>query len=193
MPTDDTHPSVRVIQRSHEWPSFTFQEIKVWETSNIIKNLKMPSALGHDGKTAELLNMVAPSLAGPITKLFNVYIMLKEVPLDLKRAIETPQYKKGDRANAGNYRPISNLTIITKCLEKALCHQLTQHFEKFLPEDMFGFRRRRGCELALVNLIEFCRKRIDLGEHVIVISLDLSRAFDCIDHALMVSKLKVPC
>jgi hypothetical protein len=112
------------------------------------------------------------------------------VPTDFKKAIISPVFKKGDPKLPSNYRPISNLTVISKCFESALYKQLTKHFDGFLPNDMFGFRKGKNCEKALITLTEYCRESIDKGDMILVIGLDLSRAFDCVCHPLLLSKLK---
>jgi exonuclease III len=186
----DGHSSIKLIISQKNWPNFTFRFTRNAEIKSIIKRLKLHKSPGHDGITTDLMKMTAPALASPITDLFNHFIACGQIPIDFKLAIITPIYKKGDPKCPLNYRPISNLTVISKCLEKVLHNQLSDHFDKVLPTDMYGFRRGKSCEMALVNLIEYCRSQLDKGNHVLIISLDLSKAFDCVDHSLLIAKLQ---
>ena len=104
----------------------------------------------------------------------------------------TPLYKKGDREDALNYRPISITTNLSKIFERILATQIgtymndTQQYSKC----QFGFRQKFSTSDALLYCIEKWRKSLDDNQYAVVASLDLSKAFDSIDHDILMTKLE---
>ena len=118
-----------------------------------------------------------------------------EFPDDLKSAIVLPVVKdfKGDCDNMKNYRPVSNLSVVSKILEKAVHFQLHKYlFENDLYCDIqSGYRMGHSCETLLVKMSDDIINEIDHKNLVAVVLLDLSAAFDVIDHNLLINKLKI--
>ena len=110
----------------------------------------------------------------------------------LKIAKVIPIFKKGDPSLFENFRPISLLPAISKVLEKLIALQLSSYFEdnKLLFDNQYGFRPKHSTEHAALELIDRIINKMDTNEIPLNIFLDLSKAFDTIDHTILLNKLK---
>jgi hypothetical protein len=99
---------------------------------------------------------------------------------------------KGSKSDINNYRPLSVLSPIAKVYESLLVIRITNYFEEnnLFNKSQFGFRKGLSCELALNTFVETIRENINKSEHTISIMLDLSKAFDTINHEILLAKLK---
>ena len=112
-------------------------------------------------------------------------------PLQFKQAKVIPIFKSGDPQTPSNYRPISILSWLTKPLEKHINKHLLAHFEKnnLLHQDQSGFRANHSCHTALTQLIEKCYYNINNNEFTGLLFVDFAKAFDVINHSLLLKKL----
>ena len=134
----------------------------------------------------------ASELKDCFTDLFNLCLSTGSIPDDWKVAFLTPIYKgKGSKSSLDNYRPISILSPISKVFENLLSIQLRQFFESngIFSSSQFGFRKFLSCEIALNSILDRWGIALDDRKYVIAIFLDLSKAFDTIDHELLLLKL----
>ena len=90
----------------------------------------------------------------------------------------TPVFKKGDRQDARNYRPITSLIAVDKIFELLLSNQVTSHYDETLYYRMTAYRKRHSCETTLLMLIEDWKQAVDSKQLVSVLSTDMSKAFD---------------
>ena len=88
-----------------------------------------------------------------------------------------------------NYRPISILPFISKLFETAINSQLSTHFENMFNPFLCAFRSSMGCQSTLLRLVEDWRKALDSHKYVAAILMDLTKAFDCLPHSLLLGKL----
>ena len=140
----------------------------------------------------KLLKVIAPVIIKPLTLLINQVLNTGLFPDKLKIAKVIPIYKKGDPQLFENYRPISLLPTISKVLEKIIHKQLSSYFDEyglFFP-NQYGFRPKHSTEYAALELIDRIINKMDKNEIPIDIFLDLSKAFDTIDHTILLHKLK---
>ena len=114
------------------------------------------------------------------------------VPEKLKLAKIIPLHKKGDTHDMSNYRPISILPIFAKILEKIIYNRLYDFLQNkdILNDEQFGFRKQYSTSLAMFNLTESVLKEMEKGNFCIGLFMDLSKAFDTIDHHILLNKLE---
>jgi hypothetical protein len=141
-----------------------------------------------------LLKKVITPLVPAITDVVNMSIQSNSVPLLLKKALVTPVIKKPslDKGTLKNYHPVSNLPFISKILEKAVLAQVTDHMvlhDLYCPVQS-AYRPLHSTETALLKIVNDIFLALDSGKSVILCLLDLSAAFDTIDHGILVSRLQ---
>ena len=103
-----------------------------------------------------------------------------------------PVFKKGNRSDEDNYRPISLLPCFEKLLERLMCKRLLDFLRKheILYELQFGFRENRATALALIETLNEIYSKLDEGKFVLGVFLHLKKAFDTIDHKILLNKLE---
>ena len=162
------------------------------EVTKGLKSLVPNSGVGEVGIESIVFVECADELTKQITYLFNLIITTGIYPDDWKCAHIIPIYKgKGPKTDLENYRPISILSPVSKLFEKLLAAQIYSYLEtkKLLHPAQFGFRKNLSCELALNSLMETWKNGLDVGNDVIAVFLDFSKAFDTVDHNLLILKL----
>ena len=102
----------------------------------------------------------------------------------------TPLFKKDDESNKANYRPVTVLPVLNNIYEKLLAAQLGKFYGAILSDFISSYRKFYSCETALLRLTEDWRRMRDKGELVAIVAIDLSKAFDVIQHDLLLAKLK---
>ena len=110
-------------------------------------------------------------------------------PPDLKLANVTPVYKNKSKNSKGNYRPVSILSNISKIYERCLYDPIQVFFDSILSKCQCGFRRGCNAQNCLITLIEKWKESVENGEAFLTLFTDLSKAFDCLSHELLIAKL----
>ena len=171
--------------------SFFINPITKYELENEINNLNAKKSPGYDGISSQVIKAIATEISEPLSHIFNLTFLSGTIPDGLKIALVTPIFKANENNEFKNYRPISVLTSFSKLLEKLMYKRLINHIEKnnILTQHQYGFRENRSTELAIIELVDRVTKAIDRGEYTIGIFLDLSKAFDTIDHRILIKKL----
>ena len=179
------------LKKRHD-KCMTLEQTNLEEVIKIIQSLKPSKSAGHDGIKPGHLKSCGHILAEPITFLINLSIKTGSVPKQLKIARVVPVYKKDDPTDPGNYRPISLLSILNKILEKVICKRLTSFLEdqKILYKYQFGFRKKHSTVQAVIEIVDSLIQELDNGNTVAGLYLDLSKAFDCVDHDILLYKLE---
>ena len=154
------------------------------EITKIISNLKTKTSQGDDNISTKLLKLTSNITSNAIAHITNLSINQGIVPDKLKIAKVIPIFKKNERHEAGNYRPISLLSIINKIMEKVVYSRLYKFLTKFklFYKYQFGFRKKHSTIHALIEIVENIIMDLENKKHIAGLYLDLSKAFDTVNH-----------
>ena len=162
---------------------------------NEIKKLGLKKATGPDDISCRLFKVVAdlPFLLDSLTYIYNLSLSSGIVPEAWKIARIQPIHKSGNKNAVENYRPISLLCIPSKILEKAVHKHLYDFLisNQKLCDNQFGFRPGLSCETALLSLIDVLAHNVDEGRVNGIAFVDLRKAFDSVDHEVLLRKLSL--
>ena len=161
------------------------------EILRIIHNFPNNKAPGNDNINSKLLKEVSDVIAEPLTYIFNLSFETGIVPDLLIIARVIPIYKKGERNLPSNYRPISLLSIFDKILEKLMHKRLSNFLEtnKILYKYQFGFRKNHSTSQAVMEVVDKMYQYCNNREVTMGIYLDLQKAFDTVNHPILIEKL----
>ena len=172
--------------------SFSFDTVNKDYVLGLIQKLKLKSSFGHDGLSSKILKHVAPEVGDILTSIINQSLLTGIFPDSLKLAKIAPIFKKEDPHLTDNYRPISLLPVISKIFEKVVFKQVYDYFNdnNLLYKNQYGFRKKHSTELAGLEFHDKLVTELDKSKLPIAIFLDLSKAFDTIDHDILLHKLR---
>jgi hypothetical protein len=144
-----------------------------------------------DSLSIKLVKLSAPLITHAMTVIFNKSIVSGTFPCEWKISKVTPVYKTGPREDMNNYRPISVISIIAKTMEKLVYNQLYEYFIKndMLTNSQHGFRPNHSTVTAMLEIANKWFHNIDIGQLNGVVFLDLKKAFDTVDHKILLHKL----
>jgi hypothetical protein len=165
--------------------------VELNETYNILRNLKNKNSFGIDEIPPRLIKMCAEELTLPYTQLINQSFLEGCFPDSLKVSLVKPIYKKGDKTDANNYRPIALPTTSTKILETAMSKRLISFLDKnkAISDTQFGFRKNKTTILAIYKYIQKILNIINKKEYAVGLLLDMSKAYDKVNYKILLDKL----
>ena len=157
----------------------------------LLKDLKVTKSPGPDGIHPIVLKELAAELSVPLLKIFQSCINSGKIPDAWKIAHITPVFKKGDKCEPSNYRPISLTCIVSKILEKVIRDSLIHHLRsnELLSNKQYGFLKGRSAKIQMIRVMDDWTKHLDQGRSVDVIYLDFMKAFDKVSHEHLLHKL----
>ncbi|CAB3997753.1 Hypothetical predicted protein [Paramuricea clavata] len=170
---------------------FNLRTITTTELIQKIGKTNLNKAPGLDKMPIKLIKLAGDAIHDSLLHIFNLVLGTGIFPDDLKLAKIIPIHKEGDKAECGNYRPISVIPTVAKILEKIIYNQLSSYIndKDIICKQQFGFRPNHSTETALLKCTDQWLLNMDKGMANGVLFLDLKKAFDTVDHSILLQKL----
>ena len=159
---------------------------------NAIKQLKNGKAPGPDKISTKLIKDAADFIWKPLTMVFNSSLKYGVFPDIWKLARVTPIFKTGSKKDANNYRPISVISVFSRMLEKIVHDQLIEYLvtDKLLTPNQSAFRKLYSTVTSLINGTDYWYDNMDKKQLNLAIFFDLKKAFDTVDHRILIKKVR---
>ena len=184
----DNHPSIQMIRDKYQNLSFKFKPVSTDQILKYIDEIDSNKSTSGD-IPAKVFKIAKEEVAEPIKNCINNSITSDIFPGELKLADIVPAFKKEDQNEKSNYRPISLLPLISKLYEKVLYQQIEDFANNVLSPKLCGFRKGHSTQHALLNLLKNWQKCLDKSGVIGTVLMDLSKAYDCLPHDLLLAKL----
>ena len=154
--------------------------------------MKGINSCGHDNSSSNVLKIIAMEVSPCLTLIINQVLSTGQFPKNLKTAKVIPIHKTGDKSLMKNYRLISILPVVSKIIENVMHTQLMDYFtlNKLFTSQQYGYRANRSTELAALELMDRNLDNMNRNLTPVNVYIDLSKGFDCLDHNILLSKLK---
>ena len=192
VPLDNSKLENFVSLRKTQDKNFSIPPVKVEFVLENLASLQSNKTMGVDKISARTLKIAAPVIAPSVVKLLNFSLQSTLYPQRWKTAKVTPIHKSGDHDDVGNYRPVSVLPTLSKILEghvhKSLYGYLIENNLSYSQQS--GFRRYYSTETALIRIVDQLLLNLDKNRVSGLIMIDYCKAFDMVDHELLLMKLK---
>lgn len=174
------------------YPSIFLEPVTENEIFNIIMELKNSNASGVDNISTNLIKKSVKFLVGPLTYLINLSLSEGIFPSILKIAKVFPLHKKGDNTLPDNYRPVALLSSISKIVERVVFNRIINFAEKnkILSNAQHGFRKKYSTQTAILAFLEKIHENLNQNNKCAGLFMDLSKAFDLINHSILIKKLE---
>ena len=155
--------------------------------------MKVKKSFGNDNISGYFLEIALPYISRILMLIFNTSIETNTFPVSWKIARVTPIYKEGEKSEKSNYRPISVLPVLSRLFEKLIYDQLYQYLERggFLTSEQSGLRPWHSSTTCLLKCTDDWYSGMDEGLLTGLISIDLKKAFDTVDHEILVKNSSI--
>ena len=192
QPLQNTFSNCREIMREKKCKmELTYATHK--KVLKILKSLKSSKSLSIDELDSYCVKTSAEIIAPSLHHIVTLSLMQRKFPSSWKMSKVIPLHKKGSRLEKQNYRPVAILSPLSKVLEKIAYEQIYRYFtnNKIFDPHLHGFRGNRSTQTALITMYDRWVQAASVGQISGAILLDLSAAFDLVDHRLLIAKLKI--
>lgn len=166
--------------------------IDEYELEKIVKSLKNKRSCGYDDIPVKVIKSSLEIIIKPLVYILNLMIESGSFPQELKLAKVKPLFKKGNKSNKNNYRAISLLPSFSKIFEKIIYHRLLNFLNKYnlLNKDQYGFQKQKSTTHAVYKVLKEIWESLNNKTPCIGLFLDMSKAFDCVRHDILLQKLE---
>ena len=171
--------------------SFYMSNITHKELEDAIEGLKLNGG-GVDKLSTSILKEIKSVITIPLIHIFNLCLNQGYFPSELKLGCITPIFKKGDKSKISNYRPVCSLSHFSKILERIVYNRMVDFIDKYniFADTQYGFRKKKSTEGALLDFTNYIHEGLTKKFNIGAVFMDLSKAFDVIDHSILETKLE---
>ena len=191
LPTPNISETTTYIHRVT--PTIDTINVDPKRVAQLVTSLKQDKAPGPDNIAPKILKAAGEPIVPSLVSLFNISANSNKLPNVWKTARMTSVYKKGDKTDKENYRPLSNLCLLSKVMETLVSDTIKKHVmedHNMITEKQWAYRKGYSTELLLIQLTEKWKTELEKGNFVAAAFIDFRKAFDSIPHYALLKKLQ---
>ena len=166
--------------------------ISTEDIEKVLRRVKVDKSPGMDKVHPRLLRETATTISTPLQILFNASLRVQEIPEEWKKAQISAIFQKGDKSQAGNYRPVSLTSVVCKVMESLVREHIIKHMKinSLFSDKQYGFISGRSTTLQLLEVLDKWTEAIDKGYSIDCVYMDYQKAFDTVPHRRLLQKAK---
>jgi hypothetical protein len=189
---EDLQNIPNIDNKELETPPLTEFQVTREKVLKLLRNLKTDKSPGLDAMHPRILKELAETISTPLTYIFQKSVSSGQLPRQWKDAVISPIYKKGDRKQAQNYRPVSLTSIICKLLERLVVDQIREHLENnyLASKEQHGFTTGKSTVTNLLEAMNLWTETLMHGTPVDILYLDYAKAFDTVPHVRLLRQVE---